>query len=202
MIENKLESDARLSASVSPPMDLADQFPQSSPFGPLNLTSSRKTYSYLLATLNASHPDHEFSSILRPDHFSKERSLIAVMNRFNTALFNLGRVIPNFWETIDLEMDLRDCAIYVCEPDSIDDPYTAEGLLWKLMYFFHNKHKKRVCYLYLRAISKSSHSHQNRAMEAWRKEADDNDEYWGSETESLWATPGSDVDEFVEQMEI
>ncbi|KAF3127615.1 RNA polymerase III-inhibiting protein maf1 [Orbilia oligospora] len=174
-IETKFEADARLSASLSPPLDSTELFSRSSPFGPLDQTSSRKIYSYLLATLNASHPYHEFSSIVRPDHFSKERCLLTTMNRFNAALFNLGKTIPNLWETIDMEMDLKDCAIYVYEPDNLEDPYATEGLLWCMMYFFHNKHRKR-------------------------EECDDED--WNSDSERLWETPGSDSDEFVEHMEI
>ncbi|KAJ6258940.1 hypothetical protein Dda_5835 [Drechslerella dactyloides] len=200
-IETKFEADARLSASLSPPLDSSELFSRASPFGPLDQRSSRKTYAYLLATLNASHPYHEFSAIVRPDHFSKERSLLSAMNRFNTALFNLGKVIPNLWETIDLEMDLKDCAIYIYEPDNIEDPYASEGLLWSLSYFFHNKHRKRVCYLHLRAVSKSSHSHRNRTMETWQEEADDED--WNSDSGRLWEdSPGSDSDDFVESMDL
>ncbi|KAF3933448.1 hypothetical protein ABW19_dt0204207 [Dactylella cylindrospora] len=200
MIETRFEADARLSASLSPPSDPTEIFSRSSPFGPLDQRSSRKIYSYLLATLNASHPDHEFSSTVRPDHFSKERCLISAMDRFNTALFNLGKVIPQLWESIDKEMDLKDCAIYVYEPDSLEDPYAAEGLLWRMMYFFHNRHKKRVCYLYLRAISKSSHFQNSRTMGTWREEADEED--WDSEAENLWETPDYDTDEFIGHMEV
>ena len=121
------------------------------------------------------------------------------MNRFNTALFNLGQVLPHLWDTVDFEMDLKDCKIYVYEADSIEDPYSSEGLLWRLMYFFHNKHKKRVCYLYLRAISKSSHSHYSRTMENWEEEAEDVE----TDSESLWGEYGfDDSDEFLDDMEI
>ncbi|KAF3932427.1 hypothetical protein ABW20_dc0102683 [Dactylellina cionopaga] len=178
-IETKFEADARLSASLSPPFDSQDLFSRSSPFGPLDQRGSRKIYSYLLATLNASHPYHEFSAIVRPDHFSRERCLLTAMNRFNAALFNLGKTVPHLWETIDLEMDLKDCAIYAYEPDSLEDPYATEGLLW---------------------FSKSSHSQANRTMETWQEEADDED--WNSDSERLWDTPTSDSDEFVEHMEI
>ncbi|KAF3928383.1 hypothetical protein ABW21_db0208598 [Orbilia brochopaga] len=199
-IETKFEADARLSASLSPPQDSSELFSRSSPFGPLDQRSSRKAYAYLLATLNASHPYHEFSAIVRPDHFSKERSLLSAMNRFNTALFNLGKVIPNLWETIDVEMDLKDCAIYVYEPDNIEDLYESEGLLWSLSYFFHNKHRKRVCYLYLRAVSKSSHSRRNRTMETWQEEAEEED--YDSDSGRLWEDPGTDSDAFVEGMDL
>jgi len=55
------------------------------------------------------------------------------------------------WRTIDSEMDLDECAVYSYRPQEnpFDDEDTA---LWSLHYFFFNKSKKRVCYLYLRAL--------------------------------------------------
>ncbi|PSS20365.1 hypothetical protein M430DRAFT_27418 [Amorphotheca resinae ATCC 22711] len=85
-IENSLESQyeslLRLSASVSPPQGSSGPSPlnlsRSSPFGPLSQISSRRTFAYLIATLNASHPDYDFSHILRPADFRRERSLKAI----------------------------------------------------------------------------------------------------------------------------
>ena len=53
----------------------------SSPFGPLDVSSSRKAFTYLVATLNASHPDHDFSTFLNPSDFHREES---PMNLFQT----------------------------------------------------------------------------------------------------------------------
>lgn len=92
-LESQHESVLRLSASLSPPQaeSLAESLnlSRSSPFGPLSQISSRRTFAYLIATLNASHPDYDFSHILRPTDFRKERSLRAVMNTIDTTLFNL-----------------------------------------------------------------------------------------------------------------
>ncbi len=56
------------------------------------------------------------------------------------------------WRLIDKEMSLRECSIYCYAPE--EDPYDGEeGSLWSLNYFFFNKSKKRVCYLYLRGFS-------------------------------------------------
>ncbi len=56
------------------------------------------------------------------------------------------------WHLIDKEMVFKDCTIYCYAPD--EDPYDGEeGALWSLNYFFFNKVKKRVCYLYLRGLS-------------------------------------------------
>jgi len=64
---------------------------------------------------------------------------------------------PNMWKLIDKEMSLRDCSIYCYSPE--EDPYDGEeGAIWSLNYFFFNKARKRVCYLYLRGLSVMSHS--------------------------------------------
>lgn len=56
------------------------------------------------------------------------------------------------WRLIDNEMNLKECSIYCYAPE--EDPYDGEeGSLWSFNYFFFNKAKKRVCYLYLRGLS-------------------------------------------------
>merc|ERR1711939_746957 len=58
------------------------------------------------------------------------------------------------WRLIDQQMSLRDCSIYRYAPEDYD-PFEddEEGSLWSMNYFFFNKQRKRVCYLYLRGIS-------------------------------------------------
>ena len=56
-------------------------------------------------------------------------------------------------------MSLKECSIYRYAPedyDLFDDD--DEGAVWSMNYFFFNKVRKRVCYLYLRGISILSHS--------------------------------------------
>ena len=93
-IENSLESQyeslLRLSESVSPPQSSGPSplnLARPSPFGPLSQISSRRTFAYLIATLNASHPDYDFSHILRPADFRKERSLKTVINTIDSTLY-------------------------------------------------------------------------------------------------------------------
>jgi hypothetical protein len=59
---------------------------RSSPFGPLSDISSRRTFAYLIATLNASHPDYDFSHVLRPSDFKRERNLRRVMAAVDTTM--------------------------------------------------------------------------------------------------------------------
>ncbi|KAK5004163.1 RNA polymerase III-inhibiting protein maf1, partial [Cryomyces antarcticus] len=203
-LESQYESLLRLSASYSPPINsqkgadssggrmpsyaLPDlNLSRSSPFGSLSQVGARRTFAYLIATLNASHPDYDFSHLLRPSDFRRERSLRSVMSVIDSTLQNLrprtanpflavphywtstdtpagtttlgvGKIWgPRMWKLIDEEMDLRSCSIYAYQPE--EDPFDGEeGAIWSFHYFFFNKDLKRVCYLYLRGLSVVSHS--------------------------------------------
>ncbi|KAI9663709.1 MAG: hypothetical protein M1821_007199 [Bathelium mastoideum] len=180
-IESQHESLVRLSASISPPYkeSLAESIRASraSPFGNLGHTSSRRTFAYLIATLNASHPDYDFSHILRPTDFRQEKSLSRVIATIDSTLGNLrprlaayspsaaltlstgGSKVwgPRMWKIIDEEMNLRQCSIYCYTPE--EDPFDGEdAAIWSLAYFFFNRPRKRVCYLHLRGMSAMSQS--------------------------------------------
>jgi hypothetical protein len=196
-IENSLESQyeslLRLSASVSPPLDQGPSpvnLSRSSPFGPLSQVSSRRTFAYLIATLNASHPDYDFSHILRPADFRRERSLKAVINTIDSTLYNLRPSTsgmnnlqvplqmnyattssastptqvwgPQMWSLIDREMTLKECTVYCWAPP--DEPFDGEeGSIWSLHYFFFNKERKRVAYIYVRGVPVMTHSPRQRS---------------------------------------
>jgi hypothetical protein len=186
-IENGLEAQYQaklnLSHSLSPPeaklMASSLNLSRSSPFGSMDKISSRRTYAYLIATLNASHPDYDFSHTLRPTDFKREKSLRNVINNIDTTLYNLrphatnsfvklpgmapGSVCPpsgqiswgpGMWGLIDQQMSLKECHTYRYAPDDFD-PFEddEDGTIWSVHYFFFNKTRKRVCYLYLRGIS-------------------------------------------------
>lgn len=191
----------RLSASLSPPQLPLDgrsrkrtpsvvmpeiDLSRDSPFGPLSQISARRTFAYLIATLNATHPDYDFSNILRPSDFHRitgtairrivDSTLMNMRPRRMSNLLtpptrtqlvksaNQQSVAPTgdsawnerMWRMIDQEMDLRHCEKYSWDPE--DDPFEAESALWTQHYFFFNKDKKRVCYLNFRAFSVLSHS--------------------------------------------
>lgn len=113
-LESRHQNLVRLSASLSPPRHTASDdgkesekdgsasgkrgrsvpvpdidLSRNSPFGSLSQTSARRTFAYLIATLNASHPDYEFSNVLRPSDFKKERSLTSLMQHVDSTLYNL-----------------------------------------------------------------------------------------------------------------
>lgn len=183
-LESQYESLLRFSASLSPPQATSVaaslNLSRSSPFGSLSQTSSRRTFAYLLAILNASHPDYDFSHQLKPSDFRRERNLRHVMNTLDTTIYNLqpkpltfqgpahwssevtpasGTILnpaqrwgPRMWRAMDKEIDLKECSIYSWTP--AEDLYEEEdGIIWSFDYFFFNKLRKRVCYIRLRGLS-------------------------------------------------
>lgn len=175
------------SASLSPPqadqLNLSLKHELQSPFGSLTEAQNRRAFAYAIATLNASHPDYDFSQVLRPYDFRRERSLRSVINKLDETIHTLrprallaapiawnsktssGPQTPggaqvwgqHMWRLIDKEMALRECEIYCYSPD--EDPFDGEeDALWSMNYLFFNKSLKRVCYIYLRGLSISSHS--------------------------------------------
>lgn len=54
-------------------------------------------------------------------------------------------------------MSLKECYIYQYSPED-GDIYNEDGVVWSTNYFFYNKLRKRVCYLYLRGVSTLGHS--------------------------------------------
>lgn len=120
------------------------------PFGPINETASRRTFAYLIAILNASYPDHDFSS-LEPTDFIKV-SLKSMISKFENSLYSLGKQPEAWmWEVINSHMDISDCVIYQYSPAKsfMDD---EPGHLWSLKWFLFNKKRKRVAYLYLTSL--------------------------------------------------
>ncbi|KAG1229723.1 hypothetical protein G6F67_006942 [Rhizopus microsporus] len=110
--------------SISP-----DDIQVVSPFGRLTESTPRKTFFYLLATLNAAFPDNDFENV-RPDQFIKMPSVEMVMNSVNTTLFNLGNdVVVNqyrLWDVLDEIVQLNECDVYTYNPDADDDPMNDE----------------------------------------------------------------------------
>ena len=195
-IDERLEKQHKVNKEISETLAKSHNNPhhgqsidlsRSSPFGPLSQISARRTFAYLIATLNASHPDYDFSYLLRPSDFRREKSVRHAMNALDTTLYSLrprsssaSLAIPTYWTSIassapaivsgngeswnprkwrviDKEMNLKECSVYAYVPE--EDPYDGdEGAIWSFNYFFFNKTKKRVCYIYLKSLSIISHS--------------------------------------------
>ena len=165
----------KLGASLSPPERKAmlatsptmQMFSHSSAFGPLSEMASRRIFAYLIATLNASHPHYDFSNVLRPGDFKRERNLRRVMVNLDSILQNVrptearsldsagGQDVDAWgagcWSQIDKEMRLNECTVFSYNPEA--DPFAEEeSAIWAAHYFFFNRALKRVAYLYVRVV--------------------------------------------------
>lgn len=83
---------------------------EESPFGPLKNISTRKTFAYLIAILNTTYPDHDFSN-LQPttENFHKVESPEVLMNQFNNIMVSLGKkedLLSWIWDTVNVYMDV------------------------------------------------------------------------------------------------
>ncbi|KAI8826930.1 Maf1 regulator-domain-containing protein [Fimicolochytrium jonesii] len=120
---------------------------------------SRKTFFYLLATMNAAFPDYDFSD-LRPDSFSTVPVNIVANTVNTTLLVHLGidgaqhAVGAKIWAAIDEAICLKECDIYSFNPDGDVEPDAEEqGNLWSFYYFFVNRRQKRIVFFTARAVS-------------------------------------------------
>jgi hypothetical protein len=134
---------------------------------------SRRTFAFLIATLNASHAHYEFSNCLRPVDFRKLEAVDEVAADFdaNISRFRhgaLGRDYygdgpdgglgadgavwgPACWSAINREIDLGACEIFRWCPEA--DPFKDdEGAVWSAHYLFFNREHKRVVYLNARMV--------------------------------------------------
>ncbi|KGR13786.1 hypothetical protein MEM_02215 [Candida albicans L26] len=92
-----------------------------SPFGPLKNVTTRKTFAYLIAILNSSFPDQDFTN-LQPttENFYRIESPDELVHRFNNVLLSLGKkedILNWIWDIINSYMDVL--------PSKNSSPYIA-----------------------------------------------------------------------------
>lgn len=186
------------------------------PFGPLKNVTTRKTFAYLVAILNSTYPDHDFSN-LQPsvENFHRIPRAETFVKRFNNLMISLGKkedTLNWIWDTINSYMDMvtlrasatslknevptnftqtqsfarlestssqimtsastcslleaafEPCQIYQFQPSDesilqdLSHPYQT---MWSYYWFIYNKKKKRVSFIFLRAINKLHFSRVN-----------------------------------------
>ncbi|KAF0345973.1 repressor of RNA polymerase III transcription MAF1 [Gigaspora margarita] len=153
-LEGRWNAEITQSQSVSP--DQHNFHNIISPFGPMDQPSSRRTLFNLIATLNASYPDYDFSDV-KPDQFTKQPSVPMVCNYINNTLFNLGRAYIvndlNLWQIVDDIIELDECNVYSFNPDADSDPNAEDGAIWSFNFFFYNKKLKRILFFTVRCLS-------------------------------------------------
>ncbi|KAJ2161922.1 RNA polymerase III-inhibiting protein maf1 [Coemansia sp. RSA 552] len=153
-LENKYQQSLEEAKGLSPQQRSLTNLV--SPFGPLTQPASRKMLFYLIATLNASFPDYDFSS-LSADQFTREPGPAYSMKAINTTLLNVGcpaaLKASRMWDHIDSVINIDQCDIYSYMPEEESDPYESEVPVWSFNYFFFNKNLKRIVFFTCRCIS-------------------------------------------------
>jgi len=152
-----------------------------SPFGPLSLSTSRRTFISLVCTLNASFPDYDFSSV-KPEQFKKEPNLRMVVNYINTVL---GSVVPDYpafsgkmLSVLEEEIRIRECDIYsYIEGEA--DAFSEDGIIWSMNYFFFNKKLRRLVFLTCRCSSKTVLRQSESVTMAGEYSDDEDEREWG-----------------------
>ncbi|RKO98665.1 hypothetical protein CXG81DRAFT_4432, partial [Caulochytrium protostelioides] len=161
--------DKKLRNHIENKYDQAKQPPPAPPPAFRNLESphTRKTFFYLLATLNAAYPDYDFSDI-QPDYFDRVPSLSVAVNTVGATLLNLlgdskgtQELGERIWDAIDEVTDLANCQIYSFHPDPEIEPdagFDEEGnvsrnLAAPFYFFFVNTKMKRLSFFTARAVN-------------------------------------------------
>jgi len=182
-------SDKKLYKSLNKQYEELSKSPEfheelsTSPFGPLSLSTSRRTFISLISTLNASFHDYDFSCV-KPEQFRKEQNLHMVINSINNTLApfipETQNLLVKLWTTLEEEIKVSECDVYSYIPDPDADPFSEEGNIWCFNYFFFNKKLRRVVFLTCRAVSKIAAA--NGAGMARAEEEDDESEWqWSME---------------------
>eukprot|EP00026_Physarum_polycephalum_P014867 Phypoly_transcript_15431.p1 GENE.Phypoly_transcript_15431~~Phypoly_transcript_15431.p1 ORF type:complete len:280 (+),score=35.35 Phypoly_transcript_15431:89-841(+) len=154
------ELEYQISMSKSPKGPAMEVDLSVSPFGPLTEGASKKTFMYLIATLNSSYFDYDFSQAT-PEQFRKEPNRHMITNSINTTLQGVVQdynsdLRDKLWSAIDMEIDLQKADIYSYVPDTNTGPFTEDGVIWSFNYFFYNRTLKRIVFFKCRALSKSA----------------------------------------------
>lgn len=126
-----------------------------SPFGDMGEQSTRKLMINLIATMNASFPDYDFSNN-RPEQFMRERSPNVAMSSINARLADLlpkhgPGFLERMWTAVNEVISINECEVYAYIPDEQGDPF--EGNMWTFNYFFYNKTLKKI--LFFTCMAKS-----------------------------------------------
>lgn len=126
-----------------------------SPFGPLAEVGNMKQYAYLIAVLNASDPDRDFSA-LQPSNF--RRIYADPLGSLEQSIVALGIKPPvKVWSLLDSEISVSDCKAYSLELPQQFLEDGDSGVSWSKMFFFFNKRRKRVLFVNLNSRPASYH---------------------------------------------
>ncbi|VDL73036.1 unnamed protein product [Nippostrongylus brasiliensis] len=119
---------------------------------------SKRTLFDLIGTLNEAYPDYDFSDV-KSNSFSlipnMETVIEAVDNKFYSTVNDYKFIREELWMAVENEIQPDDCRIYSFKSNYSGDPFSEDGCLWCLNFFFHNKQLKRLMLLSCRALSQN-----------------------------------------------
>ena len=118
--------------------------------GPLTDPSVRKRIINLIATMNATFQDYDFSNV-KPERFVRHHSYKDIMPVINKNFAEVVEIhnrgfLKILWDALDDAMSVRECEVFSYLVDD-DDPKAVTGDLWSINYFFFNPSMNRMAYL-------------------------------------------------------
>lgn len=133
--------------------------PVVTPLGDFSDAHTRRLLVNLIATLNASFPDHDFSTT-KPEQFRKIPTMATAMQSVNKYLAEAMQaegvsLVDQLWRTINDVIDIGKCEVYCYIPNLEDDPFSAHAL-WSFNYFMVNKAMKKILYFFCVCESQES----------------------------------------------
>lgn len=142
---------------------------------------SRKSLFRLIATLNASFPDYDFS-YAKSHEFTKEPAISRVMNLIDSNLTRaLGtkyrEIRSTLWTEINEVVPLNRCDVYSYTPDLTSDPFSDDGCLWSFNYFFLGRRIGRVVFFTCRVLNPLHAVDSGVGSDFTGDDEDDNDDY-------------------------
>ncbi|KAI6208067.1 Repressor of RNA polymerase III transcription MAF1 [Aphelenchoides besseyi] len=121
-------------------------------------TVSRRTLFNLVAVLNLSYSDYDFSQT-KSERFSLaniEDCIANVNAKLIATVPAFMEMKDRFWGVINEEIRIDECILYSYIPEYTNDPFTEDGCIWAFNYMFWNRNLKRILFLCCRALRSAS----------------------------------------------
>ncbi|MFH4979836.1 hypothetical protein AB6A40_006545 [Gnathostoma spinigerum] len=138
----------------------------------LDSVTSRTLFD-LIAVLNTSFPDYDFSHV-KSESFSlipNIESLVGLVDsKLSSTVTNYYELKEALWREVDNVINIQNCKIYSYHTEYSGDPFGEDGVIWSFNYFFCNKLLKRVLFFSCRAL-RSDASLNLSAEQLWGFEA-------------------------------
>ena len=150
VMRSRSVSFAQSGAYNVPGQELAALGAKPASIGPLTDPSVRKRIINLIATMNATFQDYDFSNV-KPERFVRHHSYKDIMPVINKNFAEVVEIhnrgfLKILWDALDDAMSVRECEVFSYLVDD-DDPKAVTGDLWSINYFFFNPSMNRMAYL-------------------------------------------------------